>query len=417
MKFYLNITLILFMTTFLMACGDELQQPVHEFTLSSPADTGARFPHLQADETGKIYMSWMLSIDEEIHALQYSEYENDRWTSPSTVKVGPEFFVNWADFPSVVGYDGEVAAAHWLKKVEGGTYAYHVQVAFPGDSSMHWTDSITPHLDNTPTEHGFVTLKPITRDRVLAVWLDGRETADREDDQYGDMEKSMTLRSAEISRDGTITRERVIDDTVCDCCQTDLIQTEDGFITVYRDRTEEEVRDIYISKYDEETGKWNEPVAVHNDEWVIGACPVNGPRVVARGNRVAVAWFTMAENESRVKLAQSADGGSTFGEPVQIAGDRAMGRVDLLIADEEETYVSWMRHRGDVGDVVVTRVTPDGTADTAIVAGRTSPSRNSGFPRMAELEEALLLAWTQTEPVYRVRTAKVPFEAFNDEKM
>lgn len=411
MKIFLKITLLLLITIFIITCGEELQQPVHEYTMTSPADTGARYPYIQADETGKIFLSWIMSIEEDIFALQYSAYENEQWTRPATIKVDTNFFVNWADFPSVIGSGGEAMAAHWLQKVEGGPYAYHVQVAFPGEENLRWTDALTPHLDNTPTEHGFVTMQPISKDRVLAIWLDGRETAGREDDEYSDTEKSMTLRSAEISRNGEIARSRVIDDTVCDCCQTDLVQTGDGFAAVYRDRSEEEVRDIYIALYDTTAGEWNEPVAVHNDDWVIGACPVNGPRVVAEGSRVAVAWFTMAENEPRVLLARSDDGGRTFREPVQIAGDRTMGRADLLF-NNDDLYVSWMRHRGNVGDVVVTKVTSAGEVKDPLLIGLTTPSRRSGFPRMAKMEDAILLTWTQTEPLYRVRTAKVPYQAF-----
>jgi hypothetical protein len=231
------------------------------------------------------------------------------------------------------------------------------------------------------------------------------------------MDKSMTLRSAEITRDGEILRSQVIDDTVCDCCPTDLVETEDGFLAVYRNRTEGEVRDIYISQYSLDTGEWSEPKAVHDDQWEIGACPVNGPKIVADGDRVAVAWYTMEENESRTYLIRSDDGGETFGEPILIAGDVSTGRVDLAMLDNGTLYVSWLRHRGDVGDVVVTQVTPEGSVEKSVTAGVTSSSRSSGFPQMKALDDSLILAWTQTAPLIRVRTAIVPYESFEETEM
>lgn len=407
--------LILFLVS---ACNNgELQQPIYDYATSSPADTGARYPYLQKDAQGKIYMSWILGIEEEMHALQYSTYDNERWTRPQSVKVGADFFINWADFPSVVGFDGDVTAAHWLKKVEGGPYAYNVQVAFPEEEGLRWREAITPHLDGTATEHGFVTIKPISDDRVLVIWLDGRDTEGRADDEYEDMSKSMTLRSAEITRDGEITRSREIDDAVCDCCQTDLVQTDNGFLAVYRNRTDEEIRDIYISRYDLENGEWSKPMAVYDDGWQIGACPVNGPKVVADGDRVAVAWFTMEDNESRTMLIRSSDRGQTFTDPIEIAGDRSMGRVDLEMIGDGTIYVSWMRHRGEVGDVMLTEVTPNGEPKDSVLVGVTSPSRSSGFPQMITTDDGLLFAWTQTQPVYRVRTAIVPFESMEEAQL
>ncbi|MDZ7758197.1 hypothetical protein [Rhodohalobacter sp.] len=417
MKLLLHISAaILFL--FMISCnGDQLQQPVYEYALTSPAETGSRYPYMHQDESGKIYMSWLMGIEEDMFAFQYSTYNDGGWTRPGTVKVGTDFFVNWADFPSITGFDGEVTAAHWLKKVEGGPYAYHVQVAFPQEDSNRWGDAITPHMDNTPTEHGFVSMRPIDENRILAIWLDGRDTDGRADDEYEDMNKSMTLRSAEITRDGEILRSRLIDDSVCDCCPTDLVRTEDGYLAVYRNRTEDEIRDIYISRYTLETGEWSEPKAVHDDQWKIGACPVNGPKIVADGDQVAVAWYTMEENESRTYLIRSDDGGETFGEPILIAGDRSTGRVDLAMLENGTLYVSWLRHRGDVGDVVASEVDPDGNVKNSVTVGVTSPSRSSGFPQMEAFDDGLLFAWTQTDPFIRIRTAVVPYESFEEQEL
>ncbi|WP_069129952.1 sialidase family protein [Rhodohalobacter halophilus] len=414
MKTVIRFAPVLFSILLFASCNNtELQQPVYEYALTSPADTGSRYPYLHQDEEGKIYMSWLMGIEEDMYALQYSTYSEGQWTMPGTVKVGTNFFTNWADFPSVIGFEGEPMAAHWLRKVEGGPYAYHVQVSFPQEGSLRWAEPITPHLDDTATEHGFVTIRPIDEDRVLAIWLDGRDTEGRAADEYEDMNKSMTLRSAEVTRSGEILRSRIIDDSVCDCCQTDLVKTENGFLAVYRDRTEDEIRDIYISRYNLETGEWGEPMAVHNDNWRIGACPVNGPKVVADGDRVAVAWFTMEGNESRTYLIRSDNGGETFGEPIQIGGDRSMGRVNLALLENGSIYVSWLRHRGEVGDVMVTEIDSAGNIKESVLVGLTSPSRNSGFPQMKATDDGLFFAWTQTAPLIRVRTALVPFDAFD----
>ena len=60
----------------------------------------------------------------------------------------------------------------------------------------------------------------------------------------------------------------------------------DGPIAVYRNRTDDEIRDIYVSRY--EMGAWTVGKPVHNDGWHVEACPVNGPVVSAHGKDVTV---------------------------------------------------------------------------------------------------------------------------------
>jgi hypothetical protein len=229
----------------------------------------------------------------------------------------------------------------------------------------------------------------------------------------------MTLRSAEVTSRGEVANGRVIDDAVCDCCQTDLTTIEEGYLAVYRDRSEEEIRDIKIARYSSETGEWSEPKAVHNDGWQIQACPVNGPRIVSNGNNVAVAWYTEADGSPAIYLSKSTDKGETFDEPILVAGDSVQpaGRVDLLMTDDGRTFVSWLQADAGNGYVILTEVESDGTVGNQVHAGTTSSSRSSGFPRIVQQNNSILVAWTQTEPFIRVRTAMVQLDEFSSEEL
>lgn len=399
---------------FMLSCGEDRQQPVHMYSLNNPAETGSRYANLYQDDTGSIYMSWLEYIEEDIYALRYAVYDNEQWGPAQSIRVATDFFVNWADFPSVTGLSGEPVAAHWLKKIEGGPYAYNVEIAFPDADTGRWTNVITPHQDGTATEHGFVSMEPLSEDTVLAIWLDGRNTEGREHHQYEDISQAMTLRSAEISSSGEISREREIDNVVCDCCQTDLIAVDGGYLAVYRGRTEDEIRDIRITRYDLETGEWSEPAKVHEDGWKIMACPVNGPRILANGDHVAVTWYTGADDEPRVLLARSTDGGNTFEDPITVADAElgTVGRPDLILTEEGTIYVSWLQQRGGLGNVMISRILPNGSLGQETVVGLTASTRSSGFPRMKKTDDSIIISWTQTEPLVRVRTARVGLEMF-----
>lgn len=416
MKYAVSLVLSFLIFT---SCGENLQQPVYRFSIDNPAETGSRFPNFYQDESGIIYMSWLTSIEEEIYALRYSKYGANGWEYPETIMVDTDFFVNWADFPSVIGAGGEAFAAHRLKKKVGGPYSYDVEILFKNRENGHWDKTVIPHLDKTATEHGFVSLEPLSEQSVLAIWLDGRQTEGRANDEYDDLNKAMALRSAEVTAEGEITRRRVIDEVVCDCCQTDLIAVDDGYLAVYRGRDENEIRDIKIAKYSNETGEWSEPAAVHNDGWQIQACPVNGPRIVSNGNSIALAWYTEANGSPEIYLARSANGGETFQKPILIADDslNTAGRVDLLMTEEGKTFVSWLQADQGNGYVIVTEIEADGTVGNQIHVGTTSSSRSSGFPRIVQQNNSILVAWTQTNPFLRVRTAKVSLDDFSEEEL
>src|SRR6185312_6462346 len=84
------------------------------------------------------------------------------WSAARTIRSGRDFFVNWADFPSVKVLDANRLAVHWLQRAGRGSYAYGVRIAQSGDGGRTWSAPIMPHRDSSPQEHGFV-----------AMWNDG----------------------------------------------------------------------------------------------------------------------------------------------------------------------------------------------------------------------------------------------------
>lgn len=328
------------------------------------------------------------------HALRFSRFRDGRWSPPVTVAAGEDFFANWADFPAVAQAPDGALTAHWLAKIGSDTYAYGIFLARSTDGGATWTPAGLLHSDRLPTEHGFVSWLPEGRG-LRAVWLDGRE-----------MLKGgpMTLRTGLAGDPGT---EELLDARVCECCQTDVALTADGPIVAFRDRSDKEVRDIYVVW---KTAKgWSPPAPVHRDGWEIPGCPVNGPAVAAAGRRVAVAWFTAALPQGpRVQLAFSQDGGQRFDKPVLIDGEKPLGRVDLQLDAAGDAIVSWLGMQEKGAAVRLRRVSPRTGAGPVRTVAATSATRSAGFPRSALAGDRLWLAWVEdAEGASRVRAASL----------
>lgn len=393
----------------LAACGGP-PQPVELAELPSPTAPGSMAPHLAVTPDGVAVMSWMEPTAGAAHAVRYARLGPDGWSAPGQIAEGGDWFINQADFPSVVPISAEHWAAHWLVRRPGGTYSYDIALAISADRGTRWREPLTPHRDDTATEHGFVSLFPWLGS-IGAVWLDGRNMPqDRGGDQRaeGTEKGGMSLRFARLDYDGEILDEGQIDDLVCDCCQTDVAVTGTGPVVAYRDRSPEEIRDISVTRYAD--GQWSAPVTVSDDRWQIAGCPVNGPAIAARGKRVVVAWYGAPNRQRRVKLAWSGDAGATFSNPIIIDEGGARGRVDIALLNDQLAAVSWVFRTGDdTGELRIRQVSAGGDMSPVQVIAEGGYSRSSGFPQMVKAGNRLVFAWPEAGDPSQVMTGFAQF--------
>jgi hypothetical protein len=360
--------------------------------ITSPAPAGSAQPYLTTDKGGRIWLSWLEPRQSGGHRFQLASFRNGQWSAPVTIAEGANFMANWADVPSIFVTSTGTIAAHWLERGVGrGTYDYGVRVSTSTDDGRTWTQAVTPHKDNTPTEHGFVSFFEGPRGRPGLVWLDGRASAGHSSGGHGG---AMALRAAVLG--GGAAREEieeiVIDDRVCDCCPTSAASTSDGVIVVYRDRSDREIRDISTVRF--AGGVWSKPVAVHGDGWQINGCPVNGPAVAAAGRSAVAAWFTSAGGTARVRIAFSSDGGQSFGAPSELAAPATLGRVAAVMPEPERAFVASLERPTSGGSLVVREARAGAPIGPAILVGQMGTERPSGFPRLAIAGKQALFAWT-----------------------
>lgn len=265
--------------------------------ITSPAPSGSKTPFVMTDSSGAAYVSWTEQRADSSFAIRLAKWNGATWDSTRTIAADRPFFVNWADFPAITKLGNGDLAAHWLEREGTSTYAYGVRTVRSRDDGRTWSAPVTPHTDGLAAEHGFVSLWADGGRNLGLVWLDGRKSAMK------DSTREMTVRTAVVREDGTLSKEAVLDARTCDCCQTATAKGTLGRVIVYRDRSDKDIRDIAIVR--ELVGGWSPPVLVHADDWYYPGCPVNGPQVAASGQTVVVTWFTAAHDTARVLAATS----------------------------------------------------------------------------------------------------------------
>src|SRR5688500_12075610 len=379
------------------AAGDSTQPGLQAWTL--PAAPGAAQPDLVTAPDGRLLLSWLDTQPGRRTRLQYAEFSPaGQWQGPKTIAIGASFVVNWADTPHILATPDGALWVQWLQKSAEAGASYDVLLSTSRNDGMNWSEPLRPHTDGTVSEHGFVSMWPQGNDRLGIAWLDGRNmvaaAGDAQTGHDGHGAGAMTLRSAVFDGSLRTDGEVELDASVCDCCQTDAALTAKGPLLVYRDRTEDEIRDIHVTRFD---GKaWSASKPVFADQWKMPACPVNGPSVAARDDRVIVAWYTGAGDKPTVKLAHSADAGDSFSAPLVLEqGDAVQGRVDVAL-DAGNAWVLWLREDDAGQSLWLARYAPDLSkqlekVEVARLQGR---GRGTGFPQLALREGKAYLVWT-----------------------
>lgn len=382
-----HVTLLILASILFASCGVDKSE-LKVVPMASPANSPSAEPFLFSDDKNQVYLSW-IEKSGDTSTLKFSKLNEAAWSKPELIVSGSNLLANWADYP-MIARNQEQLLSHFLRRNGEEHLAYEVVLTASNNHGKTWSEPHAVHDDGTHTEHGFVSMIPY-QDGFFVAWLDGRNTAMEETEAAKGHEGhhgQMSLRAAILDKDLKKLNEWELDNRTCDCCQTAAVITNQGPVVVYRDRSEDEIRDMSITRLVD--GKWTAPQPIHTDGWKIAGCPVNGPRLAARGDKVAVAWYTLAQDSARVYAAFSDNGGATFGKPIQIDEGNPIGRVDVVMIDDSNIMVSWMERSA----IKVVKVNADGTKGSSAIVAASSESRSSGFPQMAQSGNRLIFAWT-----------------------
>jgi hypothetical protein len=359
-----------------MACGAPAPAPAPRATSSAPAPwavavapaavgtaAGSMAPQLTRHAAG-VVLSWLETGSEGRATLKFAEKTAAGWSRAQTVASGADWFVSWADVPSVARLSDGTLVAQWLKNVDPSIEAYDLQLSTSHDNGRTWTTPFSPHHDKTRTQHGFASLFawPDAGDSFGLVWLDGRDQELNTSDPQGG---AMALYYARY------------------------------------DRTGKEVRDIHVSRFEKgasaaAANTWSAPVAVHADNWTIDSCPVNGPAIAAEGTTVAVAWFALKGDEGHAYAAFSRDAGRSFGEPIRLDDTTSLGHVGIEMLPGGAAAATWVEFTEQRARLRVRRVDASGARSAAVEIAGAGAGHVGGHPRVARVGNELILAWTES---------------------
>jgi len=356
--------------------------------LELPVTTPAGMPQLTRAGRG-VTLSWVDNSDDAA-SLRFAEWTGDKWSAVSTAATGKDWFQSWADVPSVTRLSSGALVANWFVNTKPEEEAYDLLLSYSKDEGKTWAKPFKPHRDRTQTQHGFASIVEMPDQGVGVVWLDGRDMAANTTDPQGGV---MTLRFTRFDRDWKQAPDVEVNRRVCECCQTAAAVTTDGVVTAFRDRSDKEIRDIAVARLD--GAAWTPGTIVHADNYESLSCPVNGPAISARGNDVAVAWYTVQKDVGHAFAAFSHDAGRSWSPPVRLDEDQSLGRVDIELLDDGSAAATWVEFANGRRRFVLRHVEASGRVSAPLDVRSQESGRLSGYPRLSRSGDALLFTWAE----------------------
>jgi len=372
--------LILDLSLAVMLAAGASGQAFRAESLTNPSADGSVQPNWSAALDGSAILSWIEPAKNGDYSLRYAVRKGNAWSEARTVIAGRHFFRHPAEAPEVVQINDKLWLAHWVENVKESSDAEYIYVAASADGT-HWSAPQMANHDRSEVQHGLVSMAASGPNEASLFWLE----TPKGDDGPGYLMRTV------VDASGKPIKEERLDDDVCDCCPTAVARTAKGFIVAYRDHTPDNIRDIAVLRF--ENGKWAPSKIVHADNWRLDACPVNAASVAAKGDHVALAWFTGATEPGKVQLIFSEDGGATLGKPIPVSTGPALGNTSLALADDGGAIVSWLE-RNASGDarLLAREVSPTGVAGPVVqiaAGGKTQ----FGYPRLFHSAAGTFIAW------------------------
>jgi hypothetical protein len=346
-------------------------------------------PKLAIDHSGYAVFSWLEKVPGSGGRLRFSVQQQGGWSDSVTAVEGP---LSTEEFASafVLSPRPKEYVAFWteIKNHEHNDWTEFGYFSRSTDGGRTWSHPVPLATDFSKTEHSYLSAAVLDSGAVGVTWLDGRETA-----KTPYPAGHYHLMAGMLYPDGQYSGEKMVDDNVCTCCPTGSVSLGSEMLIGYRDRTQDEIRDMDTVRLNEKLNV-DGPYPVHHDGWRINACPTNGPALDARNGETVVAWFSGASGPL-LSFSTSADGGKHFSSPREVsAATSTIGHAAISLLPDGSSILAWMESGNPESHLLVRLIGKDGNLGSVVEVARGS---GFGYPSMRAQGNSVLLVWMQRD--------------------
>ena len=196
--------------------------------VTAPSGVNSAQPQMTVSPRG-ILLSWIERAGSRA-TLKFAERTTTGWSAATTVAAGDDWFVNWADVPSVLRLrqrdtGGALAAEERIRDLRLRRAAGLLQGRGTDVVASHSRRITTARSASTGSDRCSRCQAPDS----ASIWLDGRAMGSAQGhDAHGASEGAMSVRFGTFDTAWKQTSEMPVDLRVCECCPTTAAMTSDG---------------------------------------------------------------------------------------------------------------------------------------------------------------------------------------------
>lgn len=394
-KYYVSIIVTLLFFSCSQISQEELKE-TEEKSISTDTMTQTTCPFLTQDTKGNLVMSWVKEINDSVAIVCYASSTDKGYAFRPTTEIKCSNNVNphGENLPKIIFKpNGEIIAAWGANNANPkNKYSGLVYYTQSFDEGKTWTNATPLVTDTASYDQRYFDMSLLPSGEVAMIWLDNRSKTDAD---------GSTLYYAETNGKNGFKNEKVIGETCCQCCRTDLFIDSKGSIhAAYRDIINDSIRDmVHIVSIDQ--GKtFSQPVRISNDNWVISGCPHTGPTMAENKKGLQFAWHTMGGG-SGVFFNVTKDNGKTFSLRDSVSTQASAKHAQLSTLQNDHSVIVWDEtfKKGENFNVVIGF--QNRTAEGKVITTKHISSEDavSEFPVVKTISDNfVLVAWTQRNP-------------------
>ena len=387
------IILLFFSTGLIQSCG--LQNKKHDITLSPETmiDTAsASCPFLTKDSKGNIVLSWIRKSNSSSMAYCYavSTDEGKTFSAPRKIPSSSNAYEHAENLPKMLFKPSGEIIAVWgaanpnPKNMYSGLIFYSQSF----DNGKNWSKAKKLVNDTAGIDQRYFDVALMPDGEAGIIWLDNRKKTNKEG--------SALYFATTKGKDG-FQNEKLINESACECCRTELFtDTKKNIHVLYRAIINDSIRDMVHCISVNEGNDFSFPQRISNDNWVINGCPHTGPAMAENSNGLQFTWFT-GGNGAGIYYDHSNKYGTEFSQRDILSGPSGK-HPQIATLTNENIAILWdenfIKNKKAISLIGLQERSPDGknilkkyiTSDTSI----------SSYPVITALNDNAIIAYTKS---------------------
>jgi len=227
-------------------------------------------------------------------------------------------------------------------------YTGDIRFSFSNDNGINFSQPITVNNDQLITGHSFNEMIVTKENKLILVWLDGRDKykAKKTGKKFNGSSIYLALAQFGDNKQVRFSNEKITQGT-CVCCRLTLLQSDVNQISImYRDIFGDNIRDFSLVNYDLVHNKVINNSRVTFDEWFINGCPHQGAGISKSGQRLHLTWFNQGSKGKGIFYAFTDNLGEKLSEPVSIGNFERQAVHPNVITNNHQVDIVWLEFNG-----------------------------------------------------------------------